>query len=115
MRLTPISSSSSLMFMLNPSIIAAQQEDDDEGEEFDLNIREEEEDMGVKVHEIKFDAYGIMDDGVDDSTEVQLARARGEDPASAGAAAAAVDVDEDLFDDEDLDELEEDLENLELE
>jgi len=103
------------MFMLNPSIIAAQQEDDDEGEEFDLNIREEEEDMGVKVHEIKFDAYGIMDDGVDDSTEVQLARARGEDPAAAGAAAAAVDVDEDLFDDEDLDELEEDLENLELE
>ena len=64
-----------------------------------------------KVHEIKFDAYGIMDDGVDDSTDVQLAR---EAAAEGGAAAAAVDVDEDLFDDDDLDELEEDLDNLEV-
>jgi len=105
------------MFLLDPSIIAKnQEEEDDEGEDFDLNMREVEEDVGVKVHEIKFDAYGIMDDGVDDSTEVQLARARGEDPANGAVAgaAAAVDVDEDLFDDEDLDELEEDLENLEL-
>jgi len=104
------------MFMLNPSIIAQHGEEDEEGEDFDLNMREEEDDGGAKVHEIKFDAYGIMDDGVDDSTDVQLARARGEDPAKvvAGATAADIDVDEDLFDDEDLDELDEDLENLEI-
>lgn len=101
------------MFLLDPSILAQHVEDDEEGEEFDL-IREEEEDDGVKVHEIKFDAYGIMDDGVDDSTEVQLAKARGEDPAEVGGAAAAIDVDEDLFDDEDLDELEEDLDALDI-
>jgi len=107
------------MFLLNPSIIAQQGEDDEEGEDFDLNMREQEADDGAKVHEIKFDAYGIMDDGVDDSTEVQLARARGEDPAKVVDGATAVDVDdvdvdEDLFDDEDLDELEDDLESLEL-
>jgi len=100
------------MFMLDPSILNQHVDDDDDGEEFDL-IREEEEDDGVKVHEIKFDAYGIMDDGVDDTTEVQLAKARGEDPAAVGGA-AAIDVDEDLFDDEDLDELEEDLDALEV-
>lgn len=63
------------------------------------------------MHEIKFDEYGIMDDGVDESTEMQLARARGEEPA---AAAAATVIDEDLFDDEDLDDLEEDLDNLDI-
>ena len=64
-----------------------------------------------QVHEIKFDEYGIMDDGVDESTEVQLARARGEEVLDG---AAAVDVDEDLFDDEDLDELEGDLDALDI-
>ena len=63
----------------------------------------------LQVHEIKFDAYGIMDDGLDDATDVQLAR----EAAEAGGA-AAVDVDEDLFDDEDLDDLEDELDNLEM-
>ena len=67
------------------------------------------------MHEIKFDEYGIMDDGVDESTAVQLARARGEEVVDGAAAAAAdVDVDEDLFDDEDLDELEGDLDALDI-
>ena len=52
------------------------QDDDDEGgEAFDLSKMEREEDdemAGVKVHEIKFDEYGIMDDGVDDSTADKL-------------------------------------------
>ena len=76
------------------------------------------------MHEIKFDEYGIMDDGVDESTASQLARSRGETlgpggaaaaapPTAYGAAAATV-IDEDLFDDEDLDELEEDLDKLEI-
>ena len=66
------------------------------------------------MHEIKFDEYGIMDDGVDESTDVQLARARGEEAVDGAAAAVAVDVDEDLFDDEDLDELEGDLDALDI-
>ena len=68
----------------------------------------------LQVHEIKFDEYGIMDDGVDESTDVQLARARGEEAVDGAAAAVAVDVDEDLFDDEDLDELEGDLDALDI-
>jgi hypothetical protein len=36
------------------------------------NREVEEDDDNVKVHEIKFDEYGIMDDGLDDSTEKQL-------------------------------------------
>lgn len=55
-----------------------------------------------------------MDDGVDDSTETQLARARGEEPPAAAGAAAATIIDEDLFDDEDLDDLEEDLDKLDI-
>jgi len=102
------------LFMFNPSIVgAAVDDDDEEGEEFDLK-REPQEDDGVKVHEIKFDEYGIMDDGVDDSTETQLARARGEEPPAAAGAAAATIIDEDLFDDEDLDDLEEDLDKLDI-
>eukprot|EP00090_Calanus_glacialis_P035062 TRINITY_DN59939_c0_g1_i1.p1 TRINITY_DN59939_c0_g1~~TRINITY_DN59939_c0_g1_i1.p1 ORF type:complete len:392 (-),score=145.26 TRINITY_DN59939_c0_g1_i1:298-1473(-) len=105
------------MFRMDPSMMSRHTEEpDDEEGEFDLADREgEDEDDGVKVHEIKFDAYGIMDDGVDDSTEVQLARAKAEETgAAAGAsAAAALDVDEDLFDD-DLDDLEDELEGLEV-
>jgi len=100
------------MFLMDPSMLErhVEEAEDDEGE-FDLNMREEEADDGVKVHEIKFDEYGIMDDGVDESTAVQLARAVAEE--GGATAAAAVDVDEDLFDD-DLDDLEEDLEGLEV-
>ena len=50
------------------------QEDDEEGDAVDMTQREAEEDDGGKVHEIKFDEYGIMDDGVDESTEEQLAK-----------------------------------------
>jgi len=103
------------IFTFNPSIVQGE-EVDEEAADFDLGIREEE-DVGVKVHEIKFDEYGIMDDGLDDSTETQLARAKAEREAEAGpsgAAAAATVIDEDLFDDEDLDELEEDLEKLDI-
>merc|ERR1711874_766083 len=96
------------MFMMDPNILSKQQVDEEEGGDFDLT-REQQEDDGVKVHEIKFDAYGIMDDGLDDATDVQLAR----EAAEAGGA-AAVDVDEDLFDDEDLDDLEDELDNLEM-
>lgn len=111
------------MFLFDPSIMSKHQEEDDDGGDFDLNIREKEEDDGVKVHEIKFDEYGIMDDGVDESTASQLARSRAEAGGAAAAAAAvpsAVDgaaatvIDEDLFDDEDLDELEEDLDKLDI-
>ena len=63
----------------------------------------------IQVHEIKFDAYGIMDDGLDDSTDAQLAKEAG-----AAGGAAAVAVDEDLFDDEDLDDLEDELDNMEV-
>jgi hypothetical protein len=38
---------------------------------------EEEEDDNVKVHEIKFDEYGIMDDGLDESTNAQLKSLQG--------------------------------------
>ena len=114
------------MFMMDPNILSKNQVDDDEdGGDFDLT-REQPEDDGVKViswfsclshfliillqvHEIKFDAYGIMDDGLDDATDVQLAREAAE---TGGAAAVA--VDEDLFDDEDLDDLEDELDNLEM-
>jgi len=97
------------MFMMDPNILSKHQmDDDDDGEDFDLT--REHVDDGVKVHEIKFDAYGIMDDGLDDATDVQLAR----EIAETGGAAAAVAVDEDLFDDEDLDDLDEELDNLEM-
>ena len=46
----------------------------EEGDAVDMTQREAEEDDGGKVHEIKFDEYGIMDDGVDESTEEQLAK-----------------------------------------
>ena len=36
------------------------------------NAEENPEEDNVKVHEIKFDEYGIMDDGLDASTNEQL-------------------------------------------
>merc|ERR1712141_75969 len=122
------------LFSYNPTM-AGEEDDDEEGSAFDMTKREAEEDDGVKVHDIKFDAYGIMDDGVDESTDQQLAKLK---PASQKSEANHTDeakdvilngvpvagaiggveetgpIDEDLFDDEDLDELEEDLENLEV-
>ena len=35
-------------------------------------------DDNVKVHEIKFDEFGIMDDGLDESTADQLKNLQGE-------------------------------------
>jgi len=98
------------MFMMDPNILSKYSQDDDEeeGEDFDLTREVNEDELHVKVHEIKFDAYGIMDDGLDDSTDAQLAKEAG----GAGGA-AAVAVDEDLFD-EDLDDLEDELDNLEV-
>ena len=65
-----------------------------------------EEDQ-VKVHEIKFDEFGIMDDGLEESTADQL-KNLGKDNEEATA------IDEDLFEDEDLEELEEDMQNLDV-
>jgi len=110
------------LFSYNPTM-AGEEDDDEEGCAVDMRAREQEEDDGTKVHDIKFDEYGIMDDGVDESTNEQLAKLNsdaGKDviPNGTAGSSAVSDVagaiDEDLFDDEDLDELEEDLENLEV-
>jgi len=105
------------IFTFNPSVLSGEgTENDEEGGDFEYE--REEEDVGVKIHEIKFDEYGIMDDGLDDSTDTQLARNKAEREAQAGpsgaTAPAATVIDEDLFDDEDLDELEDDLDDLEI-
>jgi len=120
------------LFSYNPAMVGEEDDDDEEGCAVDMTARESEEDDGTKVHDIKFDAYGIMDDGVDESTESQLAKLKSDTvkPSTSGkkdvilngtAEASAVGgvsetgpIDEDLFDDEDLDELEEDLENLDI-
>lgn len=104
------------VFSFNPSIAGEEEDDDEEGEAVDMKQRETDEDDGVKVHEIKFDDYGIMDDGMDESTDAQLAKLKSAEAVSSlnGAAGASGPIDEDLFDDEDLDELEEDLEKLEV-
>ena len=39
-----------------------------------MNLREKEDEDGTKVHDIKFDEYGIMDDGIDETTNEQLAK-----------------------------------------
>jgi len=98
------------MFIFDPNMIG-DTEEDNEAEDFDFSKmdKEEEVDDGVKVHEIKFDEFGIMDDGVDESTATLLAAANKDHP---DGASASVDIDEDLFDDEDLDELEDDLDAL---
>jgi len=102
------------MFSFDPGLVANGEEDDD-GEEFDLRgmDKEEGEEYEGKVHEIKFDEFGIMDDGLDDDTATQLAAAR-VDGATAAVPVTTTVIDEDLFDDEDLDELEEDLDKLDI-
>ena len=69
------------------------------------NDENTEEDQ-VKVHEIKFDEFGIMDDGLEESTADQLK--------NLGDTEGATAIDEDLFEDEDLEELEEDMQNLDV-
>merc|ERR1719355_505281 len=109
------------MFLYDSNMMR-EEEEDEEGDAVDMTQREAEEDDGGKVHEIKFDAYGIMDDGVDESTEEQLAKLKSAGGSSSasdatamingvassstvveGATAETGPIDEDLFDDEDLD------------
>jgi len=111
------------LFSYNPNI-AKEDDDDEEGCAVDMNLREKEDEDGTKVHDIKFDEYGIMDDGIDETTNEQLAKLNTNQGKSetngttkggaVGGASVTGPIDEDLFDDEDLDELEEDLENLEV-
>ena len=100
------------MFTFDPKMAGLDNDGDEEGgEAFDLaGMEKDEEEEPVKVHEIKFDEYGIMDDGLDESTADQLAKYRKEH----GTEASAVAIDEDLFEDEDLDELEEGMTNLDV-
>jgi len=115
------------MFSFNPTMAGGDDDDEDGGEAFDMKLREQDEgeDDGVQVHEIKFDEFGIMEDQFDEATADQLKKptpngaaggspSKEPDGAVGGAAAAAEVIDEDLFDDEDLDELEEDLGNLDV-
>jgi len=102
------------MFLFDPKMVSNEDDDEEGGEAYDLakmskDNEEESEEAPVKVHEIKFDEYGIMDDGLDASTNEQLKTLQGD-----GAEAGATAIDEDLFEDEDLDELEEDLNNLDV-
>jgi len=111
------------MFSFNPTM-AGGDDDDEGGEAFDMKLREKDgdEDDGAPVHEIKFDEFGIMEDKFDVSTAEQLKKTATNTPngtkeaepdGAVGGAAADV-IDEDLFDDEDLDELEEDMGNLDV-
>lgn len=111
------------MFSFNPTMAGGDDDDEDGGEALDMKMREKEdgdEDDGVQVHEIKFDEFGIMEDKFDEATTDRLKKVtngKAEEPgggAVGGAAAAAEAIDEDLFDDEDLDELEEDMGNLDV-
>ena len=56
------------------NVLYIMQDDDEEGCAVDMNLREKEDEDTTKVHDIKFDEYGIMDDGVDESTNEQLAK-----------------------------------------
>merc|ERR1712037_869638 len=90
-------------------------EGEDKGEAFDLSKldKEDSDEAPVKVHEIKFDEYGFMDDGLEATTNEQLKNLKGAE----GGATAVIDeaaFDEDLFEDEDLDDLEDELNNLEV-
>jgi len=112
------------MFSFNPTM-AGGDDDDEGGEAFDMKLRENEDgdDESGPVHEIKFDEFGIMTDKFDDSTADLLKKKTPNGVAKAGkspekepdgAAALADEIDEDLFDDEDLDELEEDMADLDV-
>jgi len=99
------------MFLYDPKMLNDEEDDEEGGEAYDLSKMsrengEEDDAAEVKVHEIKFDEYGIMDDGLDASTNDQLKTLDGADGATA--------IDENLFEDEDLDELEEDMNNLDV-
>ena len=54
-------------------------EGEDKGEAFDLSKldKEDSDEAPVKVHEIKFDEYGIMDDGLEATTNEQLKNLKG--------------------------------------
>jgi len=101
------------MFMFDPKMVSNEDDDEEGGEAYDLatmskdNEENLEEDQ-VKVHEIKFDEFGIMDDGLEESTADQL-KNLGKDNEEGATA-----IDEDLFEDEDLEELEEDMQNLDV-
>nr|ACO11130.1 Zinc finger CCCH domain-containing protein 15 homolog [Caligus rogercresseyi] len=94
------------MFSFDPSMAGDGSDDEEGGEAVDFSKIEsdETETDNVKVHEIKFDQYGVMIDGLDETTDEQLAKLNG----------ASGPIDEDLFEDEDLDELEEEFETLEV-
>jgi len=104
------------MFLFDENMVSNKDDDgEDGGEAFDLSKldKEESDEAPVKVHEIKFDEYGIMDDGLEATTNEQLKNLKGAE----GGATAIIDeaaFDEDLFEDEDLDELEDELNNLEV-
>jgi len=104
------------MFLFDENMGSNENDDgDDKGEAFDLSKldKEESDEAPVKVHEIKFDEYGIMDDGLEATTNEQLKNLKGAE----GGATAVIDeaaFDEDLFEDEDLDDLEDELNNLEV-
>jgi len=130
------------MFLFDENMGSNENDDgEDKGEAFDLSKldKEDSDEAPVKVHEIKFDEYGIMDDGLEATTNEQLKNLKGEVatdlPKSAdsesddsaddfellegaeGGATAVIDeaaFDEDLFEDEDLDDLEDELNNLEV-
>merc|ERR1712141_507371 len=63
------------MFMFDPKMVS--NEDNDENPEEDQ----------VKVHEIKFDEFGIMDDGLEESTADQLKNLGEGDDEAEGATA----------------------------
>jgi len=104
------------MFLFDENMTTNEDDDgEDKGEAFDLSKldKEDSDEAPVKVHEIKFDEYGIMDDGLEATTNEQLKNLKGAE----GGATAIIDeaaFDEDLFEDEDLDELEDELNNLEV-
>jgi len=104
------------MFLFDENMGSNENDDgEDKGEAFDLSKldKEESEEAPGKVHEIKFDEYGIMDDGLEATTNEQLKNLKGAE----GGATAIIDeaaFDEDLFEDEDLDDLEDELNNLEV-
>ena len=67
----------SLQIYFSKFVFFKDDDDDEGGEAYDLSKMsrengEEDGDDQVKVHEIKFDEFGIMDDGLDDTTHQKL-------------------------------------------